>query len=212
MRTPWPSRSAPHHAIASQIDGSPNAARVDGDVRVLLADVLERVEAPRRREALLGAGDVEPDHAHVAVADGQLGDLATAPRGASRSGGKPMADAAAGCAAGHLAETLGEYRLDHRIQPQPALDVQLWCEADLGATTPSAARSSAHSTRDERVPGLHHSDGVAERLQVALQGARVRGAEEPGGDSSAGLVGRQGRVADGVRQLHDRRRAQPPCR
>ena len=26
MRTPWPSRSAPHHCTASQIDGSPNAS------------------------------------------------------------------------------------------------------------------------------------------------------------------------------------------
>ena len=26
MRTPWPSRSAPHHWIASQIDGSPKAS------------------------------------------------------------------------------------------------------------------------------------------------------------------------------------------
>ena len=26
IRTPWPSRSAPHHWIASQIDGSPNAS------------------------------------------------------------------------------------------------------------------------------------------------------------------------------------------
>ena len=24
MRTPWPSRSVPHHCTASQIDGSPN--------------------------------------------------------------------------------------------------------------------------------------------------------------------------------------------
>ena len=26
MRTPWPSRSVPHHCTASQIDGSPNAS------------------------------------------------------------------------------------------------------------------------------------------------------------------------------------------
>ena len=38
-------------------------------------DQLEGVEVARRRVAGLASGDVEPDHALVAVAHGQLGDL-----------------------------------------------------------------------------------------------------------------------------------------
>ena len=86
IRTPCPSRSAPHHWIACQIDGSPNASpawMVKWKFSPL--EVLERVEVPGGREAGLGAGDVEADDAAVAVGDGELGDLQRArPGGASR--------------------------------------------------------------------------------------------------------------------------------
>ena len=50
-------------------------AGVDRQVEVGVVDEVERVEVARRREACLGAGDVEADHALVAVADGELGNL-----------------------------------------------------------------------------------------------------------------------------------------
>jgi len=50
-------------------------ARVDRDVEVLPRHVLERVEVAGRRAAGLGAGDVEPDHADIAVPHRKLGDL-----------------------------------------------------------------------------------------------------------------------------------------
>ena len=169
--------------------------------------------SPRRREALLGAGDVEPDHAHVAVADGQLGDLPRPRRVAHRGQEAADADAAAGRGGRRrpLPKAL-EYRLDHRIQPEPALDVQLWCEADLGVhdAVRSQVLRALRCDPDEHVPGLHHPDGVAERLQVALQGARVR-SEEPGGELGR-VAGTGGRVADGVRQSTTVAGRNPPSR
>ena len=83
MRTPWPSRSAPHHCSASQIDGRPNASPAWMVAwKFSRCDELERVEVAGRRVAGLGAGDVEADHARVAPAHGQLGDLEAAGRGA----------------------------------------------------------------------------------------------------------------------------------
>ena len=72
-------------------------ARVDRDVEVLLADVLERVEVARRRVALLGSGDIEADDARVAPADGALGDLDRAGRLAHRGHEHLHHDRAAGC-------------------------------------------------------------------------------------------------------------------
>src|SRR4051794_18778791 len=46
-----------------------------GEVRVLALEVLEGVEVPRGWVAGLGAGDVEADHALVAVLHRQLCDL-----------------------------------------------------------------------------------------------------------------------------------------
>ena len=44
-------------------------------MEVLATDEVECVEVTRRRIALLGPRDVEPDDALVAMADGALGDL-----------------------------------------------------------------------------------------------------------------------------------------
>ncbi len=42
---------------------------------VLAAEVLERLEVQDRREAVLGAGDVEARDAAIAILDRHLGDL-----------------------------------------------------------------------------------------------------------------------------------------
>ena len=76
MRTPWPSRSAPQNWIASQIDGSPNAS----PAWMVMWKFSRRTASKASRWRVggkpgLGPGDVEADHAVVAVAHGQLGDL-----------------------------------------------------------------------------------------------------------------------------------------
>ena len=81
MRTPCPSRSAPHHWMRLPDRRQPERlARVDGEVEVLPLQVLEGVQVPGGRVAGLGAGDVEADHAAVAVAHRELGDLHRAGR------------------------------------------------------------------------------------------------------------------------------------
>ncbi len=79
------------HAVAealgsAPLHGLPDARQterlsgVDGGVEVLAHHVLEGVEVTGRREAGLGAGDVEADHAGVAKAHRELGDLVAACR------------------------------------------------------------------------------------------------------------------------------------
>ena len=66
------------HAVAEPVGAAPldrlpdrrqpeRLAGVDGEVGVLALEVLERVQVPGGRVARLGAGDVEADHARVAV-------------------------------------------------------------------------------------------------------------------------------------------------
>ena len=61
--------------MASQIDGSPNASRRGSSGGSSPAGCTGRAEVHGRRVARLGPGDVEADHAVVAVAHGQLGDV-----------------------------------------------------------------------------------------------------------------------------------------
>ena len=65
-------------------------------------------------------------------------------------------------------------------------------------TTPSAARSSAHSaaTRISASPGLHHADRVLERLQVELELAALGHAGHPA--LQLGHVGRGQAVVPGL--------------
>src|SRR6185312_825484 len=99
---------------------------MDGDVRVLLADVLEGVEVTGGREALLGPGDVEADHADVAVAHRQLGDLPRARGVAHRGEQAADPDLSPGRRGRRAALPKPlQYGLDHGVEVQPGLDVQL---------------------------------------------------------------------------------------
>src|SRR6266508_2335004 len=91
MRTPWPSRSAPHHCSACQMPGG---------------------RVPR-----LGAGDVEADHPEIAVPDGQLGDLHRTGRVAhcGEQCGGPDRGTRLGRLGAAVAEP-GQYRLDGLVQ------------------------------------------------------------------------------------------------
>ena len=53
-------------------------ARVNGDRKHFAREVLESSLVKIRHEALFGAGDVEANHAVIAVANGQLCNLKTA--------------------------------------------------------------------------------------------------------------------------------------
>ena len=180
-------------------------------MRVLLAQVLEGVEVAGGREARFGARDVEADDADVAVADGELRDLPR-PRGVPHRR-QQAADA-------HPppvrrrdrradAEAL-QHGLDDVLQREALLDVQLGCEAHLGVDDPVGGEVLRALGRhaDQRVGGLEHGDGVAERLQVAHQRPGVRRAEEPRSQLH-GVIGRQRCVTDLVGQLDDGPGPQP---
>ena len=76
-----------------------------------------------------------------------------------------------------------EHRLDHGFEAQALLDVQLRGEAHLGVDDPVRGQVLGALGRhpDECIRGLHDGDRVPERLQVALERARVGGPEEPCG-------------------------------
>ena len=183
MRTPWPSRSAPHHWMACQIDGcAEGLAGVDGEVAVLALEVLERVEVAGRWVARLGPGDVEAHDAPVAVRDDELGDLARASLVAHR--GQQLAHddraTALGRGRGALLEPL-PHRVHDLLQPEALPQVLLRGVAHLGVH---------HLVRGQvldALPGhpaqvlgpLHDRDRVVEGLEVALQRPRVAGLDEP---------------------------------
>ena len=102
-------------------------------MEVLAAQVLERVQVAGGREARLGPGDVEPDHAVVAVRDGQLGDLAGPGGVPHRGDDRAHPDLLPLLGRGLLAVAEpGQYRLDDLLQRQPGVGVLLRSPPDLG--------------------------------------------------------------------------------
>ncbi len=171
------------HAVAEPVgaaalDGLPDRrqpeclAGVDGEVRVLAAQVLERLEVQDRREAVLGAGDVEAGHAAVAVLDDQLGDLQPALRVPHR--GEQLADDDRVCPArprAHAPRRCPPARPRRLAQRQPGGQVLLGRPAQLGVD------AAVGGEVEHRLPGhagevlrsLHDGDRVHERLEVALE-------------------------------------------
>ena len=93
---------------------------------------------------------------------------------------------------------------------QPAVDVQLGCEPDLGVhdVVVGQVLDALEGHPVQRLGGLHDADGVRERLQVAHQRSAVRG----GAEERRQLVdvgGGQLVVAVLVGQLEHRRGPQP---
>ena len=179
-------------------------------MEVLAADVVEGVEVARRREALLGSRDVEPDHAGVAPADRAFGDLDRAGRLAHRRdeqlhddrmarGGRPFrADP----------EAL-EHRLDRLVEGQPLLGAQLGGHPHLGVHHAIGGEVLGAFGRDpgDRVGPLHDPERVGERLEVELEALAIGAAPEPRAEF-VDVGRRQGGVAVLGGEIDDGRRAE----
>ena len=179
---------------------------VDRDVEVLPRHVLEGVEVAAGRPARLGAGDVEPGHAAVAVPHREFGDLQRARRRAH--GGEQGVDGdATARAAGP--EAL-EHRLDHLVEAQPARHVQFRGEPDLCVdhTVGGEVLRALGRHPDQGVAGLHDRHRVLEGVQVEVEVTPVGAALEPLLDLGHVVRG-QLVVADLLGQVHDRGRPQP---
>ena len=170
IRTPWPSRSAPHTWRASAIEGRPNASPAWMVMWKLLAHHAgEGVQVARRGIAGLGPRDVEAAHALVAVAQGQLGDLQAA---------GPLAHGRAQHPHGQVAAREPRCRT-RRARPRPprrgVRPRSMWSSGAKrisAYTMPSSARSSAHSaaTRSSASRVCITADRVGEGLQVEHRG------------------------------------------
>ncbi len=180
-------------------------AGVDREVGVLAAQVLERVEVPGGREAGLGPGDVEPD-------DAARRGSATASSAISRRAG----------GVAHRGEQGADPDRACRRRPRsasPSRKPASTASTTSGSDSPPSMCSSG-AKRDlgvddpvggqveralpghpgQLLGGLHDRDGVRERLEVALERARVGGVAEPGAQlhrhpSSAGRRSRMPRRA-----------------
>ena len=153
----------------------------------------------------LGAGDVEADHAVVAPAHRQLGDLPAARRRAHGRGDDVDGQVGAGRAAGEAVE----HRLDHLVERQPGLGAQLGRHAHLGVDDAVGGQVLGALVGDplDRVAVLHHADGVGERLEVQHEVVALGAAVEPLGEL-VDVGGRQAVVAVLAGQLDDRGRPQ----
>jgi hypothetical protein len=142
IRTPWPRPvgAAPLERLEDRRQPE-GLAGVDREAEALPLDVLEGVEVAGRRVPLLGAGDVEADDAGVAPAHGELGDLERAGGGAH--GGDQRPDGEAGALRAEP-EAL-ERGLDHLVEREPRSTLSSGAKRTSAYTTPSSARSRAHS-------------------------------------------------------------------
>ena len=179
---------------------------MDGYVEVLAANVLERIEIARRGVALLRAGDVEPDDACVAPANGALGDLDRAGRLAHR-GDQHLHDdrvACSGCPLHADPESL-EIGLRDLVERQPALGRELRSVADLGVHDAISCKilGALGGDPDDRVALLEDPDRMGERLEIELEGLAVGAASHPGREL-VGIGRRQIVVPELAGEIHDR--------
>ena len=103
-----------------------------------------------------------------------------------------------------------QHGVEHFLQREPGLDVQLGGEPHLGVHDAVGGEVLGALVRHplERVGMLHDADRVGERLEVEHQVVALGAAIEPGGQV-VDVVGREFVVAVLCGQLHHGRRAQP---
>ena len=208
IRTPWPSRSAPHHWIACQIDGRPKASpawmvkwafsrwrysnasrwRVGG--KPASAPAMSKPATPRSRQAMASSAiSIERAWWRIAVSSWRT---TIRRRWRPSPASKPSWTAAT---------------TSSRVRP--LVDVLLGGVADLGvddAVGGQVLDALAGDPGDGRA-GLHHGDGVVEGLEVAHQRAGVGRLDEPAAQRLR--VGGRELVADLGGELDDRLRPQP---
>ena len=157
-------------------------ASMDRDVEILSHDQLEGIQVPGGREAGLRPGNVETDHAGIAMPHGQLGDLPAAGRGPHCGNQCPDLDGVASlCGQAHSGVETANYGVDHLIEGQALLGVEFGRETYFGVhdTIGSEILRSLCGSAGEAVSGLGNAHRVCERLEVELQVAAVRAACEP---------------------------------
>ena len=166
IRTPWPSRSAPHHWIASPRCSAGRTPRRRGWVKRAFSR-WRYSKASRWRVggiAGLGTGDVEAADALVAIADREFGDLrdfAACRIAVSRATIRMLHPAAA---ASRFLPEAGVDRLDDLLESQARVQVLLGSEAGFGIHHAVGGEVEDLLAGDSAQPvdGLHDRDGVDE--------------------------------------------------
>ena len=155
---------------------------VDGDVEVLMADPVERLEMSGRSIAGFRAGDIEADDPRVPPSDGRLRDLDRAGRlahggdedlhgdGMARRGGALRTDP----------EAL-DVGLDHLVQRQLPLGREFGCVAHFRIDDAVSREILGALGRDphDRVALLEHADGVDKGFEVQLERLSIGSASDP---------------------------------
>ena len=182
-------------------------AGVDRDVQQCRSGERQRLGMQGGREPGLGACKVESDHLVVPGPQpvDQPGDLDRAVLGAHGAQDRVHRDPAPGGSDVCLtAAEPGRDGVDHRLQREPSLLVQLRSEADLRVHHPVGGEIDDGLVGDpfDVLGGLHHRQGVLERRQVLQQVGGLCAAGEPRLQCVG--VGLGECPADRVGQLHDR--------
>src|SRR5688572_28470211 len=181
-------------------------ARVDGDREVFAAAELERIEMGFWRMAGLLTGDVEADHALLAVGDRELGHL-------ERVGA--IAHCADDLAQRDRMARFGAFEATHDGRDN-LLEIQTTLRAedrritDLRVHDPIARQILAAFVSDalDRLDGLHDRDRVREAAKVERLRSAGRARMEPSCEL-ARISGGQALVLLVTRELDDRVRTQP---
>ena len=208
--------AVPEAVGAAPLDRLPDARQpegltcMDGEVGILAAEILERVEVPGRWEPGLRPCDVEAGDPLVAIAHDESGDLGSVggmahcrqqgshPDPLTQPGGDPLAVAKAGIDG-----------LNHLLQRQPVDQMLFGGITHLGIDH-SVCGKILHALAGNPVQGirgLHDRQRLLERLQVTHQRTRAGAVREPGPERVC-ILCRKSLVANGLGELDDRLRAQ----
>ena len=194
------------------LDGLPNRrqterlARVDGEVRVLASQVLERIQMARGRETSFSPCDIEADDPAIAVLHRKFRDFLGV-RGCPhrcQQHSDPDPPAVSYRASGAFVEAV-EYRIDHLSKGQSLLHVKFGSEADFGVDDAVCRKVFRAFARHpgESLGILRDCDRVLKRFQVPLQRSGVGGFGEPARQIGRVLTGKLA-VARRLGQINDR--------
>lgn len=155
---------------------------MDRGVEVRLVDLVERFEVSRGRKAVFGAGDVEPDHAVVAVPNGQLCDIARFCRLAHRREKGADHDGVPGRGGRFGSQRKALLNRPHDlIEGQTGFQVLFGGKAHLGVHNAVFGQvlGTLRCHPDKGVTLLHHPDRVIERFEIERKRQAIGASADP---------------------------------
>ena len=210
------SDTVPQPVGSTDLDSLPDTgqtkcfARMNGHMKILAMQIVESIEMTRRRIPGFRSRDIEPYDSLITIADRQFSDLPTSncvphrrEQGSDTNTGSFLRGFLASLTKSFLycrndfVECESQFQVLFRSVPDLRVDDVVTGQVDRALT----------SHADQALPGLHDSDCVLERCQIAFEGSRAGRGQEP--RSQFLLVLRRQPMTEFLGQFEDGQRPQP---